>query len=247
MRGKDISNQRFGLLIAIKPTDQRKNGSVVWECRCDCGNIHYATAAKLLSTTKSCGCVRKQKLSEMSKNSYKDLTNMTFGKLKVIAKTEQRASQGSIIWECLCECGNQVYVSSQDLLSGHNISCGCIHSKGEFIIKNILCENNISFKSQYHFDDLKDKGLLLFDFAIFRDNDLICLIEYDGRQHFGLSDGWNDAYNYEIIKLHDKMKNQYCKNKNIPLYRIPYFELNKISQVEDIFNNKFLLNNSYKA
>lgn len=43
------------------------------------------------------------------------------------------------------------------------------------------------------------------------------------------------------------MKNQYCKNKNIPLYRIPYFELNKISQVEDIFNNKFLLNNSYKA
>ena len=50
-----------------------------------------------------------------------------------------------------------------------------------------------------------------------------------------------------IIKLHDKMKNQYCKNKNIPLYRIPYFELNKISQVEDIFNNKFLLNNSYKA
>ena len=66
-------------------------------------------------------------------------------------------------------------------------------------------------------------------------------------QHFGLSDGWNDVYNYENIKLHDKMKNQYCKNKNIPLYRIPYFKLNKISQVEDIFNNKFLLNNSYKA
>lgn len=29
---KDISNQRFGNLIAIQPTSERRHGSVVWKC-----------------------------------------------------------------------------------------------------------------------------------------------------------------------------------------------------------------------
>ena len=55
----DISNQRFGRLVAIKPTAERKYESVVWECQCDCGNITYATHTVLsLYRKTSCGCSR---------------------------------------------------------------------------------------------------------------------------------------------------------------------------------------------
>ncbi|MCL2322012.1 MAG: hypothetical protein FWC47_07910 [Oscillospiraceae bacterium] len=30
---KDITGQRFGKLVAIRPTDKREDGSVVWECQ----------------------------------------------------------------------------------------------------------------------------------------------------------------------------------------------------------------------
>lgn len=33
----NLSGQRFGRLVAIRPTEERWRTSVVWECRCDCG------------------------------------------------------------------------------------------------------------------------------------------------------------------------------------------------------------------
>jgi len=36
---KDLTNQRFGRLIAKRPTKERRSGSVVWGCKCDCGNL----------------------------------------------------------------------------------------------------------------------------------------------------------------------------------------------------------------
>lgn len=57
----DITGQRFGRLVAVKPTDKRNsNGSIVWECRCDCGNTAYMTVSALRYNSKnsplSCGC-----------------------------------------------------------------------------------------------------------------------------------------------------------------------------------------------
>ena len=58
------------------------------------------------------------------------------------------------------------------------MSCGCIISKGEYKIKQILQNNNISFEEQKTFDDLKsEKGFLLkFDFFVNKQY----LIEFDG-------------------------------------------------------------------
>lgn len=53
----DLQNKQFGELTAIKPTDQRKGGSVVWECRCSCGKTHYVPANELSAgRVESCGC-----------------------------------------------------------------------------------------------------------------------------------------------------------------------------------------------
>lgn len=55
---KDISNQRFGKLVALYPTDKRDNGSIVWYCKCDCGNYCCKSSDKLVQGhTKSCGCM----------------------------------------------------------------------------------------------------------------------------------------------------------------------------------------------
>lgn len=39
MRGIDLTRRKFGRLVVIGRSDKRaKNGSVLWECKCDCGN-----------------------------------------------------------------------------------------------------------------------------------------------------------------------------------------------------------------
>lgn len=56
---KDISDKRFGRLIAKYPTSKRKNGKVVWHCQCDCGNtIDVAITYLTTGDTLSCGCLK---------------------------------------------------------------------------------------------------------------------------------------------------------------------------------------------
>ena len=91
---------------------------------------------------------------------------------------------------------------------------------------NINQNNNINFSKEYTFNDLKDKHLLRFDFAIFDNNDnLLHLVEYDGDQHFIThNSGWNNQENLKKIQIRDTLKNEYCKEKGIKLIRIRYDE-----------------------
>lgn len=62
MNVKKIEGQRFGRLVAISPTEKRgTNGSVIWKCKCDCGNIVEVSVKNLTAksgkNTRSCGCV----------------------------------------------------------------------------------------------------------------------------------------------------------------------------------------------
>lgn len=220
----DLTGKRFGKLVAIKPTEQRAiNNTVLWECKCDCGNIVYIPSSQLTKKDydKSCGCLK-----------YRDLTNQCFGQLTALRPIGTNGNRG-ISWECLCDCGNLVVRTESSLVSTSYSSCGCISSIGEKTINNLLTKNNISFKQEYTFDDLKDKKNLRFDFAVFdNNNNLQYLIEFDGEQHFAMS-GWNDLANYEKVKLHDQMKNDYCKEHNIPLIRIPYTQRD-IMTIEDL-------------
>ena len=63
---KDISNQRFGKLIALEPTEQRSTiQSVIWKCLCDCGKEVYVSGSDLRrGHTKSCGCQRYNSYGE---------------------------------------------------------------------------------------------------------------------------------------------------------------------------------------
>lgn len=243
---------KINRLTIIKPIFE--NGQETkYECQCDCGNTVIISSQHLKrGTTKSCGCLQKEHMSEIGKKySIKtDITNERFGKLIALKPTEKRPSEKtrSIIWECICDCGEYHYASVHNLKNGSVSRCPkCFTiSKGEDKICEILDNNNINYSRQQTFSGcrFKDTGKLArFDFYI--DNKYI--IEFDGEQHFTYSDSpktWNTEQNYNRTVSHDKYKNEWCKKNNIPLIRIPYWSYNNLS-LEDLLleTTKFLINN----
>ena len=89
---KDLTNKKFFRLTCIKPAGRTKNGLVVWECRCDCGNIKNICTVKLRTGTKSCGCLKAENLNHRSgKGSinwggFGDLSLSVYSRLKTSAK-----------------------------------------------------------------------------------------------------------------------------------------------------------------
>lgn len=57
----DLTGQKFGRLIALKPTDQRSGSNIVWLCKCECGTVKAISGGSLRSgLTKSCGCFHRE-------------------------------------------------------------------------------------------------------------------------------------------------------------------------------------------
>lgn len=57
----ELMGRRFGRLLVITQTDRRDGSSIVWRCRCDCGQEVDVPARNLLHRgTVSCGCLRRQ-------------------------------------------------------------------------------------------------------------------------------------------------------------------------------------------
>lgn len=56
----DLTGERFGRLVAVRPAPQRGN-SPMWECKCDCGNAKMVKGYNLRTgQTKSCGCLKAE-------------------------------------------------------------------------------------------------------------------------------------------------------------------------------------------
>ena len=69
-------------------------------------------------------------------------TNRRFGRLIII---EESASVNKVrMFKCKCDCGNECNVTAISLRSGHTISCGCLKSRGENKISNILSLCSVS-------------------------------------------------------------------------------------------------------
>lgn len=61
MRPADLKGETFGKLTVVEKAGT-KNGSSIWKCMCECGNIKIVAAGNLVSkNTKSCGCLKYSK------------------------------------------------------------------------------------------------------------------------------------------------------------------------------------------
>lgn len=224
----NLTGKKFNRLTALLPTNLRFDHSVMWLCKCDCGN-EFLLSGKLLQNghTKSCGCLKQEKAGQnWVGNSYHgnagkefiDETGNVYGKLTVLSRDENTFN-GKARWKCQCECGTITSVSGNNLRTGLVRSCGCVKSFGELIIINLLNKNNIIYKKEYTFADLKDKESLRFDFAILnKQAKPLGLIEFQGTQHYiNKPIGYYTQEKIDIIKRHDVIKQQYCNEKSIPL------------------------------
>lgn len=82
-------------------------------------------------------------------------------------------------------------------------------------------EQNIKYKQEYTFPDCKNKNCLRFDFYIEWNNEII-LVEVDGSQHYYVS-GWTDENKLKYNQHCDKIKEDFCKQKQYKLIRIPFW------------------------
>lgn len=213
----------YGYLTVIARAENDKDNRAQWLCKCKCGNEVIVRGKSLRNgNTKSCGCYQKERAAQSNMDRVGNLVGQRFGKLQVISEAgfvTHTNGKRSRIYNCLCDCGNYCQIQHQYLAFGDTTSCGCIRSKGEFQIEQLLKEHNINFQREYSFENLKDKLSLRFDFAIFNDkNELLGLIEYQGEQHYCKSNGF---YSEDLIK-HDKMKIDFCNKNNIKLKHIIY-------------------------
>lgn len=65
---KDVTNKRFGRLIAIRFNGKNNSRGYIWECICDCGNVVNVSSGNLNNNhTRSCGCFRNEQISKANK------------------------------------------------------------------------------------------------------------------------------------------------------------------------------------
>jgi hypothetical protein len=107
-------------------------------------------------------------------------------------------------------------------------NCKDSMSNGERKIFNHLTEKQLVFKKEYTFPDCSYINLLRFDFALFHDDNVTLLIEFDGEQHYRPIDWFGGEEGFVEGQKRDQIKNQYCIDNNIPLLRIPYWDENNI-------------------
>lgn len=123
---EDLTGKRYGRLTVLRLDKQLDSGKTSWFCQCDCGNQCVVTAYSLhYKKRKSCGCLHR----EPDAGQAADLTNRVFGRLRAIAPTSLRDSNGSVLWKCRCECGSELHVSQDSLVQGCYKSCGCVRQE----------------------------------------------------------------------------------------------------------------------
>lgn len=117
----DLSNQRFGKLVAKKVAGRDKYNRATWLCICDCGTEKVIQSGNLRSgNTRSCGCEK----NAVGKGGLRDLTGRKFGRLTVVERDMDFI--GKVYWLCECTCGNRTVVWMGHLVTDHTKSCGCL-------------------------------------------------------------------------------------------------------------------------
>ena len=224
----DLTGQDFGYWHVIKRAPNGPGSKSKWLCKCTACGKEKIVDGYLLRKGRStnCGCIRIEKMRQAT---IKQEEGKTYGFLYVnrMATEEEKPRQdrAGIYWNCTCKkCGKKnVIVLGKYLRNGTTKSCGCLNSFNESRICQMLDNIHFTYKQQQTFNDLTSTGRtcakLRYDCAIYNNNILLYIIEYDGIQHFEDGNFWR---NYEQVHKNDLIKNKYCFDNNIPIIRIPY-------------------------
>jgi len=104
-------------------------------------------------------------------------------------------------------------------------------SLGERIIEKWLWGHEINYSFEYIFKDSEDTDInnKKFDYVIFYNDKLVCIIEYDGKQHDEPVKCFGGQKGFERTQLNDGIKNDYCNDKD--------YELIRIKDIHELYEN----------
>lgn len=115
----------------------------------------------------------------------------------------------------------------------HNIISSILYKSEDFyfdIISSCVRSENIQRNFYIYFNNNK---FIKVDFFIKKLN---CIIEFDGIQHYEFVPFLQKTYSKFINQVNrDRCLEQYCKENNICLLRIPYKDNNRIPEIIKIF------------
>lgn len=177
--------------------------------------------------------VRCPYCSKVGKKTYEDIKDEfeARGYILVSSKDEYVNTHSMLRYICPKHPNEINAIAYYNFYSGE----GCPHcrtSKGEKKIKQWLNEQDIKFKQQYRFDNLKDKRKLSYDFWLPAFN---LLIEYQGEFHDGTINKINSRLQTkdELISQHyrDNLKRQYAKEHDYQLLEIWYWDFDNIESI----------------
>ena len=192
---------------------------------CDKGHEWHPTFDNFINKNRRCRKCADIQNGINQRLPWKEVTSRVepYG-YKLITTEKEYINQDSKL-KAYCPNGHIYEFSINNFQQGKRCS-KCLMSSGEQEISRILSKYSIEYIFNYRFKDeaVKTKP---FDFKIYNKN--IC-IEYDGQQHFHMQ---FDKTLLELMNQHysDNIKTQFCKNNNIQLIRIPYWEFNNIEQI----------------
>lgn len=134
-------------------------------------------------------------------------------------------------------CKNVFFMRPNNHVSGLQGCPICKMSHGELLTFNTLKEFFVEFGRQYTNENCRGSHYKLpFDFSIYKNEELIGIIEYQGKQHF-IVGGWGgkkykekNEQNFINVQRNDNIKKTWCENNNIPLLLLNYKEDKKLKE-----------------
>lgn len=196
-----------------------------------CGNVYLVSPSNLLRGRKCPKCSHKGKLLKLrwSNDEFIKSVYEIVGDEYTFLENYVNGVTPIKIRHNVCE---HIYNTTPGNFIHHGKRCPkCQYSRGEERIEAYLASRGIQYEAQYRIEKCKNEFPLPFDFAIFENNKLKLLIEYDGEFHFYKK--FRTDQQFELQKKRDAIKNRFCIENKIMLLRIPYWEFNNIERILD--------------
>ena len=102
-------------------------------------------------------------------------------------------------------------------------------SKGEDYIASLLSRADYKFAREVSIEGVRRKQALRYDFGIYSNGELQSLIEVQGQQHYVQVKMFQPTHtDFTRYQEHDRIKISACLARGLPLYIIPYCDLETI-------------------
>ena len=140
------------------------------------------------------------------KSSFKDLSGKRFGALLVLSRAENDKNRHAR-WNCKCDCGKELVVSSSALLNNNQKSCGCDRNNAG-LSKTRLYKIWCNMKQRCYNNNNTDyknyggRGIIICDDWLY---------DFKKFYNWSLQNGYNDLLSIDRINVDGNYDPQNCR------------------------------------